>query len=67
MGESRLILGPIAGKEYEAIEHHAGSYDRYVLEGLLEDDVEMSMHAIGIGDPPKVQPIGIQLYGEGQQ
>lgn len=56
-----LVLCPLAGEEYEAVEHHACSDDWYVFYRLLEDDVEVAMHAGGISDPPEVYPVSVYL------
>lgn len=62
--ESRLVSGHFPRHEDEAIEHHASSDNGNVLERLLEDDVDMTMHTgtIRIADPPQVYPICVNLF-----
>lgn len=59
--EALLVLCPFPRKEDEAVKHHAGAEDGDVLDGLLEDDVEVAVHLGGVGDPPEVDPVGIYL------
>ena len=61
MLEARLVLGPFARQEDEAEEHHARAENWDVSEGLFEDDVEVAVHAVGVGGPPEVEPVGVYL------
>jgi hypothetical protein len=57
-----LVGGPFAGEEDETIEHHAGAKDGDVFDGFFEDDVEVAVEGGGVGDPPEVDPVGVDLY-----
>lgn len=58
-----LVDGHLAGHEDEAVKHHTGADDRNVLEGLLEDDVDVAMHLwrVRVAYPPEIQPVGVDL------
>ena len=53
---TRLVRGHFARHEDEAVEHHAPTDDGYVLERLLEDnvDVPVKTRSVGVGNPPQV-------------
>jgi hypothetical protein len=59
--EAFLVGGPFAREEYEAVHHHAGTEDRDVFDGFFEDDVEVAVHLGSVGDPPEVDPVGVDL------
>lgn len=63
MVESLLVGGPFAGEEDEAIEHHAGAKDGDVFYGFLEDNVDVAVHGAGVGQPPEVDPVRVDLLG----
>lgn len=59
--EAWLILCPFSREEDEAEEKHAGTHERDVFEFVFKNDEEMSSHVIGVGHPPKVKPVGVNL------
>lgn len=61
MLHARPVLDPIPSQEDEAIEHHPGPDHGDVLERFFEDDEDMTVHERRIGNPPKVQPVAVQL------
>ena len=71
--EAGFVADPFAGHEDEAVEHHALAEDGDVFEVLAEHDVDVAVHARGVGDPPLVEPVGVDLvvgdedeaFGEG--
>lgn len=62
MCEARFVGFPFASEEDEAVELHAEAEDGDVFEGFFEDDVEVAVHAGGVGDPPEVEPVGVELW-----
>lgn len=54
MRKSWLIGRHLARHENEAVEHHASADARNVLERLLENDVDVTVHArrVCVGHPP---------------
>lgn len=56
-----FICRPFAREEDESVEHHAPAYDWYVFQRLFEDYVDVAMHRGRVGDPPEVDPIGVDL------
>ena len=56
MCQSWLIGRHLSRHEYEAIEHHTPSYDWHVLQGLFEDDVNVTVHSrlVCVCHPPEV-------------
>lgn len=61
MLQARPIFDPVPGHEDEAVEHHARANDGDVLEGFLENDEDVAMHAGGVGDPPEIEPVAVKL------
>lgn len=61
VGEALFVLGPLPAQEDEAVEHHAGAHERDVFYGFFEDDVDVAVHVCGVGDPPEVYPVGVDL------
>ena len=55
--EGCFVLLPLALEEDEVVELGAPAYDGDVLEGFLEDDVDVAVHVVGVGYPPQVQPV----------
>ena len=67
MLESRFIHLPVSRQEDEAEEHHSRSKNGNVLERLLEDDIEPSVHVCRVSYPPEVNPIVVNLESMDQQ
>lgn len=63
MSHPRLVHRHLTRHENKAIKHHALPDDRYVLQGLLQYDVEESVHlrTVGVAHPPEVQPVRVDL------
>jgi len=59
--EAHLVLGPLAREEDEAVKHHAGAKDGDVFDGLLENDVQVTVHLGRVGYPPQVYPVSVYL------
>jgi hypothetical protein len=60
--ETFLVCYPFSRKKHEAVEHHAGAEDGYVLDRFFENYIEVSMHRGGVGHPPEVDPVSVDLW-----
>lgn len=58
---ARFVYAEFARHEDEAVEHHSWAYDRNLPQRILEHDVDCAMHFAGVGDPPQVEPLGVDL------
>lgn len=61
MLKSGFILCPFSREEYKAKEQHAGTEKWDVFELVFEDDKEVACHVIGVGVPPEIEPIRVDL------
>lgn len=61
MFESWFILCPFSREKYEAEEQHAGSEEWNIFEFVFKDDKEVACHIVGVGHPPEVKPVGVDL------
>lgn len=59
--QTRFVREPFPGHEDEAVEHHARAQHRDVLERLLQDDEDVSVHPARVRYPPEIQPLGVHL------
>jgi hypothetical protein len=59
--EATLVCLPLSRKEDEVVELSSPAEDGNILQGLLEDDIDATMHLVGICDPPEIEPVGVKL------
>lgn len=60
--ESWLVFGPGPSEEDESVKHHSREPEDWnVAERLFEDDVDEAVHTGGVGYPPEVKPVGVDL------
>ena len=61
--ETFLVFGPFARHEDEAVELHRGTYEGHPFQVFFEDDVDVAVGGwgVGVGDPPEVEPVGVEL------
>ena len=52
--EAALVCFPFSRQKDEIVELSAPAKDGNVLQRLLQDDVNATMHSVGICDPPEV-------------
>jgi len=62
--EARFVFRPFAGQEYEAVEHHSLAENGDVFDGFFEDDVEVAVEVGGVGYPPEVEPVCVNLVSQ---
>lgn len=60
-GEIGFVLLPVSLQEDEFAELHSPSNQWDPPEGFFQNDVYPAMHTTGIGYPPQVEPVGIDL------
>lgn len=61
MRKAGFVLLPLAREEDESVELHSETEDGEPLEGFFEDDVDVTVHARGVGNPPEVEPVRVEL------
>jgi hypothetical protein len=52
--EATLVCFPFSRQEDEVVELSAPAEDGNILQGLLEDDIDATVHLVGVCDPPEV-------------
>lgn len=61
VGHAGLVGCPLSGHEDEAVELHGWTDDGDPFERLFEDDIDVAVEAGGVGYPPEIQPVGVDL------
>lgn len=56
-----LVRRPLASHEDKTVEHHARAHQWDILKRLFQDDEEAAMHLVGVCNPPKVNPVSVDL------
>jgi len=64
MGQTRLISLHLSRHEDEACHAKAETDDWDVFDALFEDDVDAAVEVSGVGCPPEVDPVIVQLPKE---
>jgi hypothetical protein len=52
--EATLVCFPLSRQKDEVVELGTPAEDGNILQGLLEDDIDATVHLVGICDPPEV-------------
>lgn len=61
MLKSWFVLCPLSRKKHEAEEQHAGPEEWNIFEFVFENNEEVAGHIVGVGHPPEVKPVGVDL------
>lgn len=63
IGKTGLICCHFSRHEDEAVKRHAPADDGNILQGLLQNDVNVAVRrsSVDVANPPEVQPVGINL------
>ncbi len=60
-GQPIFVLFPVSFEKDELRELHTPADDWDPAQRLFENNIDAAMHSIGISDPPKIEPVRVDL------